>query len=44
MLTSVPLAVPLLLEIGREPVYGEADDRLLEESAEDLIGEATRLV
>ena len=39
-----PLAVPLLLEIGREPVYGEADDRLLEESAEDLIGEATRLV
>jgi len=35
-----PLAVPVMLEIGREPVYGEASDALLEEAADDLIGEA----
>ena len=39
-----PLAVPLMLEIGREPVYGEAMDDLLEEAAEALIEEATRLL
>ena len=39
-----PLAVPVLLEIGREPVYGEASDVLLEEAAEPLIEEAMRLV
>ncbi len=35
-----PLAVPILLEIGRESVYGAAIDELLGESAEDLISEA----
>ncbi len=39
-----PLAVPVLLEIGREPVYGEANEALLAEAAEALIEEATRLV
>jgi ATP-dependent Lhr-like helicase len=35
-----PLAVPVLLEIGREQVYGEAIDDLLEEAAETLVAEA----
>ena len=35
-----PLSVPVLLEIGREAVYGEAADALLEEAAEELIAEA----
>ena len=35
-----PLAVPVMLEIGREPVPGEASDVLLAEAAEDLIREA----
>lgn len=39
-----PLAVPVMLEIGREPVPGAADETLLAESAEDLIDEAMRLV
>jgi len=39
-----PLAVPVMLEIGREPVYGEAHESLLAEAAEDLIEEAMRLV
>ena len=39
-----PLAVPLMLEIGREPVHGEATDDLLEEATEALIEEATRLL
>jgi len=39
-----PLAVPVLLEIGRESIYGEADDALLAEAANDLIDEAMRLV
>ncbi len=43
-----PLAVPVMLEIGREPVYGDADDALLAEAARDneqaLIDEAMRLV
>ena len=38
-----PLAVPLMLEIGREPVYGEAVETLLGEAADALIDEATRL-
>jgi ATP-dependent Lhr-like helicase len=37
-----PLAVPVLLEIGRESVYGTAIDDLLGESAEDLIAEAVQ--
>ncbi len=39
-----PLAVPVMLEIGKEPVYGEANEDLLAEAAEDLIEEAMRLV
>jgi ATP-dependent Lhr-like helicase len=39
-----PLAVPVMLEIGKEPVRGEAEDALLAEAAEVLIEEATRLV
>jgi ATP-dependent Lhr-like helicase len=35
-----PLAVPVMLEIGREMVYGEAAETLLAEAAEDLIKEA----
>jgi ATP-dependent helicase Lhr and Lhr-like helicase len=35
-----PLSVPVLLEIGRETVYGEAADALLEEAAEELLAEA----
>ena len=35
-----PLAVPVMLEIGREPVAGEATDALLGEAADDLIAEA----
>ena len=37
-----PLAVPVMLEIGREAVYGEASDELLAEAAEKLVKEATR--
>ncbi|MGE0626412.1 MAG: ligase-associated DNA damage response DEXH box helicase [Hyphomicrobiaceae bacterium] len=37
-----PLAVPILLEIGRESVGGGATEALLREAAEDLIAEATR--
>ena len=35
-----PLAVPILLEIGREPVYGEAGDAMIAEEAERLMAEA----
>jgi ATP-dependent Lhr-like helicase len=35
-----PLAVPILLEIGREQVYGGALDDLLDEAAEALIQDA----
>ncbi len=35
-----PLAVPVLLEIGREPVYGAASDALLAEAADELVKEA----
>ena len=37
-----PLAVPVMLEIGRELVYGEASDELLAEAADELVKEATR--
>ena len=37
-----PLAVPVLLEIGRETVYGEAADELLAEAADELVKEAMR--
>jgi len=36
-----PLAVPVLLGIGREGVYGDAIDELLDEGARSLIEEAT---
>ena len=42
--TVSPLAVPVLLEIGRESIYGEAHDALLAEAANALIDEAMRLV
>ncbi len=35
-----PLAVPVMLEIGREAVYGEAADELLAEAAAELVKEA----
>jgi ATP-dependent helicase Lhr and Lhr-like helicase len=35
-----PLAVPVMLEIGREAVYGEASDELLAEAADELVKEA----
>jgi ATP-dependent helicase Lhr and Lhr-like helicase len=35
-----PLAVPILLEIGREPVYGEARESILAEASVALIEEA----
>lgn len=39
-----PLAVPVMLEIGKEPVYGEGHESILEDvSSEDLIAEAMRL-
>jgi ATP-dependent Lhr-like helicase len=37
-----PLSVPVLLEIGRETVYGEASDALLAEAADELIREAMK--
>jgi ATP-dependent Lhr-like helicase len=36
-----PLAVPVLIDIGKESVPGEADEALLEEAANDLVAEAT---
>ena len=36
-----PLSVPVLLEIGREQVYGQGQDMLLRDAAELLIQEAT---
>jgi ATP-dependent Lhr-like helicase len=35
-----PLAVPVMLEIGRELVHGEAGEALLAEAAEELVREA----
>jgi ATP-dependent Lhr-like helicase len=35
-----PLAVPAMLEIGREQVYGEASEDVMAEAAEDLMREA----
>jgi ATP-dependent Lhr-like helicase len=37
-----PLAVPVMLEIGRESVYGEASEQLLAEAEADLVSEAMR--
>ena len=35
-----PLAVPIMLEIGKEPVVGEAQDDILAEAADDIVAEA----
>jgi ATP-dependent Lhr-like helicase len=35
-----PLAVPIMLEIGRETVVGEAHESILAEAADDLLAEA----
>jgi ATP-dependent Lhr-like helicase len=35
-----PLAVPIMLEVGKEPISGDANDALLAEAAGDLIDEA----
>jgi ATP-dependent Lhr-like helicase len=35
-----PLSVPIMLQIGREPVFGEAETDILAEAADDLIREA----
>jgi len=35
-----PLAVPVMLEIGRESIHGEAGDALLAEAADELVREA----
>lgn len=36
-----PLAVPVMLEIGKEPIFGEGRESVLVEAAEDLMREAT---
>ncbi len=36
-----PLAVPIMLEIGREPIHGEAQDAILAEAADVLVEEAS---
>ena len=33
-----PLAVPVMLEIGKESIAGEAQESLLEEAASELVG------
>ncbi|WP_417484986.1 ligase-associated DNA damage response DEXH box helicase [Maricaulis salignorans] len=38
-----PLAVPVMLEIGRESVRGEGQESILVDAADELIAEATRL-
>ena len=39
-----PLAVPLMLEIGKEPIYGgAAEELLLQQAAKDLLHDAERL-
>ena len=35
-----PLAVPIMLEIGRETVNGEAQESILAEAADDILSEA----
>jgi ATP-dependent Lhr-like helicase len=35
-----PLAVPVMLEIGKEPVMGDANESLLFEAAEDIVNDA----
>ena len=35
-----PLAVPIMLEIGREPIIGEANDTIMAEASDAIIAEA----
>jgi ATP-dependent Lhr-like helicase len=35
-----PLAIPVMLEIGREAVSGDAHEAILREAADDLVREA----
>jgi ATP-dependent Lhr-like helicase len=35
-----PLAVPILLDIGKEPIYGEAREGAMRDAADELIREA----
>jgi len=35
-----PLAVPVMLDIGKEPVFGQANEEILRENADDLVREA----
>lgn len=35
-----PLAVPVLLEIGREPIHGQAREDIMVEAADELVAEA----
>ena len=35
-----PLAVPVMLEIGKEAVAGDAEEHVLREAADDLVREA----
>src|SRR5690606_39801314 len=35
-----PLVVPVMLDIGKEPIFGEAREAVLREAADDLIAEA----
>ena len=35
-----PLAVPILLDIGREPIFGEGRESAMAEAADELIREA----
>jgi ATP-dependent Lhr-like helicase len=37
-----PLAVPVMLEIGRESVHGEASEQLLADAEAELVKEAMR--
>jgi len=39
-----PLAVPVMLEIGKEPVLGMAMEDILAEAADDLMAEASVLL
>ncbi len=38
-----PFAAPVLMEIGREPILGAAEDAILRENAADLVRDAMRL-
>ncbi|MBL8557720.1 MAG: ligase-associated DNA damage response DEXH box helicase [Hyphomonadaceae bacterium] len=37
-----PFAVPVMLEIGKEPVFGAAQDAILEDAEADMVAEAMR--